>query len=216
MSDGRGYDARLAKTEDAVSSLASDLLKTEDWRFTKALEEIIVTMGLALVEKLNAEDWAGSPGAQVLRHDVRLRAATAALVGTDTNISMSPLAAQFTLSQRVAIDCDDMKDLRRPLVMPPEVSAVYLSDHNVVNAIECLECHYLLPLHCDAAWEHERAEKGGCDICGRNRRAPDKPPCQPKSYFRRCPLCNGELDSHWGRKRPLPDAIWPDTEGAST
>ena len=63
MSDGGGYDARLTRAEAIAGPLAFERSRSEDARFTAALEEIIGTMGLPLVEKLNAEDWAGSPGA---------------------------------------------------------------------------------------------------------------------------------------------------------
>ncbi len=196
MSDGSGYDARLTRAEAIAGPLALERSRSEERRFTAALEEIIETMGTALVEKLNAEDWGGSPGAQRLREEVRFRAATAALVGTDTNISMSPLGAQFTLSQRVAIDTDDFEYLRRPLVMTPEVAEVYLSDPRAINSGECTECRYRLPVRCgwtDRDGEQRDSERPGgpCNLCGRHMLHLCEPRCGGSLYFSECPLCGG-------------------------
>ena len=196
MSDGGGYDARLTRAEAVAGPLILERSRSEERRFTAALEEIIGTMGTALVEKLNADDWEGSPGAYRLREEVRFRAATAALVGTNIEISVSPLAAQFTLSQQVAISADDFGDLRRPLVMPQEVAEVYLSDPRAINAAECTECRYKLPVRCgwtdrDGKQRDSERPAGPCNLCGLHMLHHCEPRCGGSLYFSECPLCGG-------------------------
>ena len=196
MSDGGGYDARLTRAEAIAGPLALERSRSEERRFTAALEEIIETMGTALVEKLNADDWGGSPGAQRLREEVRFRAATSALVGTGTDISMSPLAAQFNLHQQVAISADDFGDRRRPLVMPAEVADVYLSDPRAAHGGECTECRYRLPVRCgwtgrDKEQRDSERPAGPCNLCGRHTLHLCEPRCGGSLYFSECPLCGG-------------------------